>query len=387
MLKTIWIIVLITLNPNSMKKTKLTLIALSLLITPFIFSQEYRVYVSSGIGASSSIKEFTLQGTYIQDFVSPGSGGLDWPQDIIFLEDQHKLLVSGLNSEAIHQYNSTTGADEGIWADVPGKPTRMKIGPDNLLYVLQWATNAKVLRFQLDGTPLGEFTDTGVTQSIGMEWDASGNLYVSSYGGGIVRKFNSLGEDQGVFISGLSGPTNIWKDPNSSGDFLINHWNGNKVARYDTNGAFVENFIPSIAQPEGYAYLPNGNLLVGSGGAADKIIQYQSNGTLIGDFASGNGLANPNAIYVREDPTGSVHDNSLAPVFVTPTVGTQFNFNESLVTEYQNLQVFAIDGRLMETILLEKTHFLDTSTYSEGLYFLTAEKDGRRFTQKIIVKK
>ncbi|MCB0458381.1 MAG: hypothetical protein KDC91_11620, partial [Flavobacteriaceae bacterium] len=63
-----------------MKKTKLTLIALSLLITPFIFSQEYRVYVSSGIGASSSIKEFTLQGTYIQDFVSPGSGGLDWPQ-------------------------------------------------------------------------------------------------------------------------------------------------------------------------------------------------------------------------------------------------------------------------------------------------------------------
>ncbi|MCB0457934.1 MAG: T9SS type A sorting domain-containing protein [Flavobacteriaceae bacterium] len=368
-----------------MKTLKLISIAYFFFISTIIFSQEYRVYVSSGTGGFSSVKEFTLQGDYLGDFVSLGSGGLDWPQDIIFLEDQEIMLVSGLNSQAIHQYNSITGADEGIWANIPGKPTRMKIGPDGYLYVLQWDTNSKVLRFELDGTPLGEFTNTGVTQSIGLEWDSSGNLYVSSYGLGVVQKFNTLGQDQGVFISGLSGPTDIWRDSNSSGDFLINQWNGNKVRRYDSNGNFIGDFIPSIIQPEGHAYLPNGNLLIGSAGTADKIIEYQSNGTLVGDFATGNGLANPNAIVVR-DATFSTKDFKKNKVLVAPTMGSTFKLNTTETHSLKSLEVVSLLGQKVADIdLMQETW--EASSLKEGMYFLVAKDKGVMYTQKIIVKK
>lgn len=75
----------------------------------------------------------------------------------------------------------------------------MKVGPDSLLYVLQWNGVGKVRRYQLDGTYLGEFTTTGVSQSIGIDWDNKGNLYVSSYNGDLVRKFDTAGVDYGNF--------------------------------------------------------------------------------------------------------------------------------------------------------------------------------------------
>lgn len=77
----------------------------------------------------------------------------------------------------------------------------MKIGPDNLLYVLQWNGNGRVKRYQLDGTSMGDFTNASVNQSIGLDWDSSGNLYVSSYNGDSVRKFDSNGNDAGLFIN------------------------------------------------------------------------------------------------------------------------------------------------------------------------------------------
>ncbi len=69
----------------------------------------------------------------------------------------------------------------------------MKIGADSLLYVLQWSGNGKVRRYELDGTFVDDFTSVGVTQSIGIDWDNDGNLYVSSYGGDNVRKFDTNG--------------------------------------------------------------------------------------------------------------------------------------------------------------------------------------------------
>lgn len=35
----------------------------------------------------------------------------------------------------------------------------MKIGPDSLLYVLQWSGKGTVKRYKLDGTNLGDFTE------------------------------------------------------------------------------------------------------------------------------------------------------------------------------------------------------------------------------------
>lgn len=225
--------------------------------------------------------------------------GLAWPQDIVFLEEANTMLVSNLNSGRITKYDATTGAYTGDFATGIGGPTRMKIGADQLLYVLQWQGNGTVRRYQLDGTYMGEFTNVGVTQSIGLDWDSSGNLYVSSFNGKIVRKFDSNGTDQGAFInSNLAGPTNIWFQAN--GDLMVVDYSGGAVKRFDANGNFISNFIQGLSQAEGVDFLSNGNLLLGNGGTA-AVKLFDTNGVFIKDIvASGSGgLIRPNAVVVR----------------------------------------------------------------------------------------
>ena len=129
----------------------------------------------------------------------------------------------------------------------------MKIGPDDLLYVLQWQGNGRVRRYQLDGTYMGEFTSVGVNESIGLDWDAAGNLYVSSFNGGTngyVRKFDTSGDDLGKFIeTGLQGPTNIWFD--NTGNLFVNDWQGGAVRKFGSDGTFISNFASGLSQVEG----------------------------------------------------------------------------------------------------------------------------------------
>ena len=101
---------------------------------------------------------------------------LSKPQDIVFLENEGTALVSNLQSGRITRHDATTGAYISDFASGIGQPTRMKIGADNLLYVLQWAGNGRVLRYDLGGNFIDEFTSVGVSNSIGMDWDAQGNL-------------------------------------------------------------------------------------------------------------------------------------------------------------------------------------------------------------------
>ena len=224
---------------------------------------------------------------------------LAWPQDIVFLENENVVLISNLNSGLINRYNATTGAFIDNFATGISGPTRMKIGTDNLLYVLQWSGNGNVLRYQLDGTFVDEFTNVGVNQSIGLDWDSTGNLYISSFANAHIRKFDTSGNDLGLFVnSNLQGPTDIWFD--SNGVLLANDWSGGIVARFDTDGIFIDNFITGLSQPEGVSFLANDNLLIGNGGTG-AIKMYDGNGNFIEDIVSAGsgGLIQPNAVKVR----------------------------------------------------------------------------------------
>jgi len=370
-----------------MKTLKLFFSFWLLLISPFLLAQDYLVYVTSGSGAASSVKTFASDGTFVGDLFIPGAGAVNWPQDIIFLESMDKAIVSGLTNGAIGSFHKNTGDYIDDFASVPLGPTRMKIGPDGLIYVLQWNGNGKVLRYQTDGTFVDEFTSIGISGAIGMDWDNTGNFYVSSYSSNTVRKFDSSGTDLGVFISGLQGPTNCWFDPVVSGDMLVSNWNGNNIKRYDSSGNFVSDFVTSITQPEGVAYLPNGNLLVGSGGGVDSLIEFQANGTLVGVFATDFGLANPNAIVLRAANL-SVSENKINTFFVTPTIGNIFTFNTAVTSNYQTLEVFDAQGKNLETIVLaDYNDNWDASVYKEGLYFIVAINKENRDVQKIIISR
>ena len=226
--------------------------------------------------------------------------GLNWPQDILFLEDENQVLISNLNSGRINRHNANTGTLLGSFATGINGPTRIKIGPDNLLYVLQLSGNGRVLRYQLDGTFVDEFTSVRVTQSIGLDWDANNNLYVSSFDGASVRKFDANGNDLGLFItSNLQGPTNIWFD--ADGNLLVNDWSGNSVEQFDANGNHTKSLIPSgLSQPEGVDFFPNGNFLIGSGGTKEVKL-YDSSGSFLQTLVSAGsgGLVQPNAVRIR----------------------------------------------------------------------------------------
>ncbi|MEQ9424681.1 MAG: Ig-like domain-containing protein [Cyclobacteriaceae bacterium] len=225
------------------------------------------------------------------------------PQEILFLEDQGVVLISNIGSGRIARHDANTGALIDNFASNINGPTRIKIGPDGLLYVLQWNGTNPVLRYELDGTFVDAFTSIGINQSIGLAWDTDGNLYVSSFNngsGGFVRKFDIEGNDLGLFVTSnsLQGPTNIWFD--FSGDLFVLDWQAGLVKQFDSEGKFIANVITALSLPEGVTALPNGNILIGNGGNG-SVKMYSSTFTFIKDLVApgAGGLLTPNGVTVR----------------------------------------------------------------------------------------
>ena len=215
------------------KRTFITLILSSFILLPLsMLAQEFSVYVSDAGNFNNppwQILKFDQNGENPEVFIS---SDVAWPQDILFLEDQGVVLVTNLNSGKISRYHAETGAYIDDFATGIGGPTRMKIGADGLLYVLQWSGTGPVLRYELDGTYVDEYTDTGVNQAIGLDWDASGSLYVSTYTPGRVRQFDGTGTELPQFITtDLAGPTNIHFREN--GDLMVLDYNGGTVDIFD----------------------------------------------------------------------------------------------------------------------------------------------------------
>ncbi len=224
---------------------------------------------------------------------------LAWPQDIVFLENQNVVLISNLSSGRITKHNAATGNYIEDFASVPGGPTRMEIGPDNTLYVLQWAGTGNVLRFNLNGTSLGAFTSRGVTQAIGMDWDTEGNLYVSSFADANVRKFDADGNDAGLFINmELEGPTNVRFD--SNGEFLVLDWRAGTVVRFDSDGNRLGTFASGLVQAEGIDFFADGSVLIGHG-ENGSVKHYGADGSFISSIipSGAGGLIRPNAVRIR----------------------------------------------------------------------------------------
>ncbi|KAA3605239.1 MAG: T9SS C-terminal target domain-containing protein [Calditrichaeota bacterium] len=290
---------------------------------------------------------------------------LAWPQDILFFEEEGEVLISNFSSNQITKFDANTGAYIGAFATGILGPTRMKIGADSLLYVLQWNGTGKVKRYQLDGTFVDDFTSVGVPQSIGIDWDSLGNLYVSTYYGGFVQKFDTSGNDLGIFISDtdLQGPTNIWFDTN--GDLLVLDYDGTSVKRFDSNGNFLGDFLTGLDNCEGVDFLPNGNILIGNGGTS-SVKMFDSSGNYISDFIpSGSGnLINPNAVVIRENPNVSIPQEkeplvksfSLSQNYPNPFNPTTTINYELEITNYEfgKLSIFNILGEKVKSFALSE---------------------------------
>ncbi|MDF1696876.1 MAG: hypothetical protein P1U56_13625, partial [Saprospiraceae bacterium] len=350
-------------------------VLLALYLTFFFglsFGQTFDIYVCDGGNFNNppwQILKFDENGDNPQVFINDA---LSWPQDIVFIEEQNVVLISNLNTGRITRYQADTGDYIDDFASNIDGPTRMKIGGDGYLYVLQWGNSGQVLRFQLDGTLVGAFTDTGVTNSIGLDWDADGNLYVSSYGGNFIRKYNQSGEDLGNFISsGLQGPTNIWFGEN--GDLFVNNWNGTSVKRFDSNGVFIEDFITGLSNPEGIAFYPDGNLLIGNGGTS-AVKLFNSEGVFIDDIISaGSGnLLLPNAVVLREREEVAIQnvDKDKERQFLQSNIGDRFMMNRHFRSKLDRVVVYALDGRILENKDITGRLLWDASASDGGVFVI-----------------
>lgn len=372
-------------------KNVYTIAMLYLLInTSLLSSQNLAVYVSDAANFNSGpyqIAKFDVTGNYEGALIRV-EDGLVWPQDIIFLDSEEAVLISNLSAAGIiSKHNWSNGDLIENFAEGLGGPTRMKIGPDGLLYVLQWSnTINKVLRYNLNGTFVDEFTSIGVSQSIGIDWDSNGDLYVSSYGGNSIRKFDgTTGDDLGLFInSGLQGPTNIWFE--ADGDLIVFNYNSGIVKRFDATGTLLADLITGVNGCEGFAFFPNGDLLMGVG-SDGSIRRYDSNFNFIENFVDPGILLTPNAIVIRDDIPLSVPEKKISHIFVTPTIGNRFLINSLAIQSFETLEVYNNSGALVDTIVLSETTQWDASKNAEGIYFIVARQGTDKATQKIIVKK
>jgi len=280
---------------------RITVLLSVLLWAVTALAQDYQVYVvdAGNFGQPPwQILKYDHDGEKPEVFTNQN---LDWPHDLVFLEGTEIALVSNFNSGKIERFHSETGQYIDTFASsIPG-PTRMKIGPDGLLYVLSSSANARVKRYRPDGTFIDDFTSISLPGCLGLDWDDQGYLYVSSYDLQMVRVFNTEGIDQGTFISThLNGPTNIWFDDN--GDLLVLDYDAGVVARFDRNGIYQGDFIRDLSEAEGVDFLPDGDILIGNGGNS-TVKRFSSHGTFVSDFitSQSGGLIQPNAIVVRED--------------------------------------------------------------------------------------
>lgn len=365
----------------------LKLYILSFLCTAVSFfgqSQDSSLYVSDAGNWSNppwQILKYDINGQNPEVFIYEN---LAWPQDILFMESEGTVLISNLNSGKITRYNSTTGAYQDDFITGLSGPTRMKIGPDSLLYILQWNGNGMVKRYQLDGTFVDDFTSIGVNQSIGLDWDTDTNLYVSSYNGRSVRKFDANGIDQGLFIdtTNLQGPTNIWFD--SSGDLLVADYNGTSVKRFDANGVFQGNYLTGLGQSEGVAYMSDQTILIGNG-INGSVKHFASNGNFITDLVTpgSGGLIRPNAVVIRDESTLSLPELDEMKVLINPMEDGKYQVVSQSKESLELIITSATGQKVLEKGFMKETTF-DSSEFAEGAYFVTVlNNKGHHKTQMI----
>jgi sugar lactone lactonase YvrE len=201
-------------------------------------------------------------GTYLGDFVPPGSGGIRQCEDLTFGSGPKAggdLYVTnpnsgpGAGSDQVLRYEGSTGAFRSVFVAAGSGGAHnlsgLAFGPDGNLYVAS-TNDSQVLRYDgLTGAFLGAFVTAGsgglsrpVSVAFGPGRGPSEDLYVTSLDTDQVLRYDgTTGAFRGVFVAsgagGLRGAYDLAWGPD--GDLYVASFVSNQVLRYDgTTGAF-----------------------------------------------------------------------------------------------------------------------------------------------------
>jgi hypothetical protein len=366
---------------------KEVLLFVGLIFSTLLFSQIKSIYVSDAGNWNNppwQILKYDENGQNPEIFIN---SHMAWPQDIVFIDNQNVVLISNLNSGKINKHDAVTGDFISEFATGLGGPTRMKIGVDSLLYVLQWRGDGLVKRYNLNGKFVDNFTDTIVPKAIGFAWDSLGNFYVSSYSGDYIRKFSPTGKNLGKFISNnLVGPTNIWF--NAQGEMMVSDYDGNSIKRFELDGTYLFTTASNLSRGEGVDFFPNGDFLIGNGGDG-SVKKMTAAGQYQNDFirSGSGGLIRPNAVIFHTNLNSSLLPNQAKKDLIFPTKGKEFHLNEELQTKIDSVIIINFIGEALERIWYEPNLIISMKLYNPGTYFILCKKfDETIYQQRIIVE-
>lgn len=365
-----------------MKKFLLSFISLYCCNTS-IAQYEYEIFVSDR--GNDGVRRYDLDGNLIDDFVSSGSGGLIQTEDMLFHPDG-SLLVTGVGNNAIKRFSGTNGLYLGDFSTgyFLNLPSKMSLGPDSLIYVTQWGGTSKVVRFDLDGNFVDEFTSVSIPNALDHLWDADTNFYISCFGSGLdgyIHKFDKDGNDLGVFISSvvLQGPTSIWNDV--TGDFLVADWTTGQVHRFDNAGLYENIFVTGLTNPEGMCFLPNGDFLLGDWGE-DAVHRLAPDGTSLGYFTSGLGLTDPNSVILRHNLGAALDEfvEEKIPLQIVSGENNQAVVIQVSLDEQIHSQLVVFDAQGNQQALLFDQVVMDEQlnyhhNLAPGIYFISLIND------------
>ena len=267
---------------------------------------------------------------FVDVFVTPGSGGLEHPIDILRGpqangDGRRTLLVvsrGNMSSQGeVLRYNGTTGAFLDVFAAAPELdwPHDMRRGPDGHLYVAGVRSD-NVVRF--DGET-GAFIDEFVTSGAGgldaphglafgpdVNRDWYPDLYVGSRDTDEVMVYSGrTGDFIQVWVTagsgGLQKPHDLLFWPN--GDLLVTSHTTDEVLRYRRRtGAFHSVLVAAgsggLDRPHSMVYgiaRPGGPLfsLYITSVRSDSVLRYNAiTGAFVGVAAAGSGLERPHGL-------------------------------------------------------------------------------------------
>jgi len=163
---------------------------------------ELLVAVAGGANADA-IAAFDSGGNYTGNFVANGAGGLDSPWHILFTTEAH---VPASTSDAVHKYDSTTGAYTSDLLPVDTFPQSLALaGNGNILIANFSGTQEGVIEVQPDGTIVGIYMPAPVNGPRGVYELPSGNLLVTDGGG--VHEITRANTFVGTKIGAVSSHT------------------------------------------------------------------------------------------------------------------------------------------------------------------------------------